>query len=154
MATVTRWNPVREMITLRDAMDQLFNDNFLRSREFRNGQAAWALPIDAYSNEDAIVIQADVPGLKPEELEVTLEGDTVTIRGEIKGRTENQSYLLRERFAGKFERVLTVSTPIDATRVEATFEDGVLTLTLPKAEAVKPKQIQVKASKSLNANNN
>ena len=153
MATVTRWNPVREMITLRDAMDQIFNDNYLRSREFRNSTPAWALPIDAYSNDDAIIIQADVPGLKPEELEVTLEGDTLTVRGEIKAETENKSYLLRERFSGKFERVLTVSTPIDASRVEATFEDGVLTLTLPKAEAVKPKQIQVKATKSLNANN-
>jgi HSP20 family protein len=152
MATVTRWNPVREMITLRDAMDQIFNDNYLRSREFRNSAPAFALPIDAYSNDDAIVIQADVPGLKPEELEVTLEGDTLTVRGEIKADTENKSYLLRERFSGKFERVLTVSTPIDASRVEATFEDGVLTLTLPKAEAVKPKQIQVKPTKRVTAN--
>ncbi len=140
MAT-TRYNPVREMITLREAMDQVFNDNYFRNRESR--QQVWQLPIDAHATEDAIVIQADVPGLKPEELEVTLEGDTLTIRGELKARAEDRNYLLRERPTGRFERVLTINTPIDANKVKAEFADGVLTLTLPKSEAVKPKQIKV-----------
>jgi HSP20 family protein len=148
MANVTRWNPVRDMISLREAMDQLFSDAYLRSRDYRTQPAAWQLPVDAYANEDAIVLTADVPGLKPEELEVTLEGDTLTIRGELKSRPEDRNYLLRERATGHFERVLTINTPIDSGKVEATFEDGVLTLTLPKAEAVKPKQIAVKAVKS------
>jgi HSP20 family protein len=146
MTTVTRWNPVREMITLREAMDQLFNESYLRNRH-QNGGAAWQLPLDAYANEDAIVLTADVPGLKPEELEVTLEGDTLTIRGELKNRDEQRNYVLRERPTGRFERTLTINTPIDASKVEATFTDGVLTLTLPKAEAVKPKQIKVNALK-------
>lgn len=150
MATVTRWNPVREMITLREAMDQLFNESYLRNRDHRhhNGSAAWQLPLDVYANEDAIVLAADVPGLKPEELEVTLEGDTLTIRGELKNRDEQRNYVLRERPTGRFERTLTINTPIDASKVEATFADGVLTLTLPKAEAVKPKQIKVNATKN------
>jgi HSP20 family protein len=149
MANVTRWNPVREMITLREAMDQLFNESYLRNRDYRhqNGGSAWQLPLDAYANEDAIVLTADVPGLKPEELEVTLEGDTLTIRGELKNRDEQRNYVLRERPTGRFERTLTINTPIDSSKVEATFTDGVLTLTLPKAEAVKPKQIKINALK-------
>ena len=144
MAT-TRWNPVRDMITLREAMDHAFSDSYLRNRDYRQPQA-WQLPVDAYASEDAIVLTADVPGLKPEELNVTLEGDTLTIRGELKTRAEERNYLLRERVTGPFERVLTINTPIDVNKVTAEFADGVLTLTLPKAEAVKPKQIKVVAN--------
>jgi HSP20 family protein len=148
MASMTRWNPVRDMITLREAMDQLFNESFPRTRGQQAGNYVWQLPLDAYATEDAIVLTADVPGLKPEELDVTLEGDTLTIRGEIKPRPEGRNYLLRERATGRFERVLTINTPIDSSKVEATFEDGVLTLTLPKTEAVKPRQIKVTAVKN------
>jgi HSP20 family protein len=148
MASMTRWNPVRDMITLREAMDQLFNESFQRTRGQQANNYVWQLPLDAYATEDAIVLTADVPGLKPEELDVTLEGDTLTIRGEIKPRTEGRNYLLRERATGRFERVLTINTPIDSGKVEATFEDGVLTLTLPKTEAVKPRQIKVTAVKN------
>jgi HSP20 family protein len=143
MANVTRWNPVRDLLTMRETMDQLFNDRFFRNFEGANRTAL--LPVDAYANDDAIFIVADVPGLKPEDLSVTYEGDTLTIRGEFKANAEQKNYFLRERMVGKFERVLTVNTPIDSNRIEAVFENGVLTLTLPKAEAVKPKQIAVKA---------
>jgi HSP20 family protein len=145
MASVTRWNPIRDMISLREAMDQVFNENYLRNREARQQGLVWQLPIDAYATEDAIVLKADVPGLKPEDLEVTLEGDTLTIRGELKNRAESQNFILRERASGRFERVLTINTPIDPSKVEATFEDGVVTIVLPKSEAVKPKQIKVTA---------
>lgn len=144
MSTITRWNPIREMITLREAMDRIMDDNY-RGRNGNHTPAAWTLPVDAYVTKDAIILTADVPGLKPEALEVTLEGDTLTIRGELNSTTENRQYLLRERATGHFERVLTINTPIDQGKVEANFDAGVLTLTLPKAEAVKPKQIQVKA---------
>ena len=150
---VNRWNPVRDMITLRETMDQLFNDAYARNREYRAQPAAWQLPVDAYATDDAIVLVADVPGLKPEDLDMTLEGDTLTIRGEMKPRPENQNYLLRERLTGRFERVLTINTPIDAGKVEATFEDGVLKLVLPKAEAAKPKQIKVNPVKSVASGN-
>ncbi len=149
--TVNRWNPVRDMITLRETMDQLMNDAYARNRDYRTQPAAWQLPVDAYATEDAIILVADVPGLKPEDLDVTLEGDTLTIRGEIKPQ-EKQNYLLRERMSGRFERVLTINTPIETNKVEATFENGVLTLVLPKAEAVKPKQIKVNAVKSVTGN--
>src|SRR5260221_7298794 len=151
MAT-TRYNPVREMITLREAMDQVFNDNYFRNRESR--QQVWQLPVDAHATEDAIVIEADVPGLKPEELEVTLEGDTLTIRGELKNQPQDRKYLLRERPSGHFERTLTINTPIDNGKVEAHFENGVVQIVLPKAEAVKPKQIKVNTTKTAQPNGN
>ena len=84
--TIGLRNPIRDMITLRETMDQMFNDVYTRNRDYRSQPAAWQLPVDAYATDDAIVLVADVPGLKPEDLDVTLEGDTLTIRGEIKPR--------------------------------------------------------------------
>ena len=147
---MNRWNPVRDMITMREAMDRMLDES-VHNRAQPN--AAWLLPVDAFVTQDAIVLQTDVAGLKPEELQVTLEGDTVTIRGEIKA-TNEQKYLLRERPTGRFERTLTINTPIDATKVEAQFDLGVLTLTLPKAEAVKPRQIEIKPKPVLATNHN
>ena len=144
MQNITRWNPVREMITWRDAMDQLINENYVRNQDYRRQSVAWQLPVDAYADEDAIVIIADVPGLKPEELQITMESNTLTIRGELKNRLEGRNYLLGERATSHFERILTINTPIDSNKIEAEFENGVLTLTLPRAEANKPKQIAVK----------
>lgn len=150
MANVVRWNPVRDMLQMREQMDRMFNDPQY-GREFRSN---WSLPIDAYATTDAIVLKADVPGVKPEDIQITLEGDTLTIRGEFKNDSDDKNHLIRERVNGKFERTLTVSTPIDPAKVEATFENGVLTLTLPKAEAVKPRQITVKSNNGNQPNQN
>ena len=147
---MNRWNPVRETITLREAMDQLFNETAARNQRYGDGQAAWQLPVDAYATEDAIVLSACVPGVKPENLDITLEGDTLTIRGELPKRHEDKQYLLRELPTGRFERVLTINTPIDVNKVDAHFEDGVVMITLPKSEAVKPKQIKVKPGNGQN----
>ncbi|HML24979.1 MAG TPA: Hsp20/alpha crystallin family protein [Aggregatilinea sp.] len=145
MARVARWDPIRDMITMRQAMDRAMDESFARGAETR-GTGAWLLPMDAYVTEDAIVIRADVPGIAAEDLEILLEGDTLTIRGEIKrDQEENRKYVLLERPTGKFERTLTINTPIDHDKVEASFKDGVLTLTLAKAEAIRPRQIAVKA---------
>jgi HSP20 family protein len=146
MSKVTRFDPIRDMITMRQAVDRMLDDAFTRGSESR-GTGAWLLPMDAYITDDAIIIQADVPGLSPDELEITLEGDTLTIRGEIKRpEADNRKYVLLERPTGRFERTLTINTPIEHDNVEATFKDGVLKLTMPKAEAVKPRQITVKSS--------
>jgi HSP20 family protein len=134
------------MITMRQAMDRMLDDAFARGSE-SHGTGAWLLPMDAYITDDAIVIRADVPGIKSDEIEITLEGDTLTIRGEIQREdADHRKYVLLERPIGKFERTLNINTPIDHEKVEASFKDGVLTLTLPKAEAVKPRQIAVKSS--------
>jgi len=146
MNKIGRFDPIRDMITMRRAMDRMLDDAFARGTETR-GTGAWLLPMDAYITEDAIVIQADVPGISADELDITLEGDALTIRGEIKRQEQDRKqYIMLERPTGKFERTLNINTPIDHDKVEAAFENGVLTLTLPKAEAVKPRQIAVKSA--------
>jgi HSP20 family protein len=148
MTKITRWDPIRDMITLRQAVDRMLDESFARGAE-THGTGAWLLPMDAYITDEAIVIRADVPGISADELEITLEGDALTIRGEIKREeADNRKYVLLERPTGRFERTLTVNTPIDHEKVEASFKDGVLTLTMPKAEAVKPRQIAIKSGES------
>jgi HSP20 family protein len=139
------------MFQMREAMDRAFEDA-LRVRTGANGLTVWQLPIDAYATDEALVLEANLPGLNASDVEVLLEGDTLTIRGEFKPTNDDTKYLIRERATGKFERVLTINTPIDHAKVEANFENGVLTLTLPKAEAVKPRQIAIKPRPTQSAN--
>ncbi len=145
---ISRWDPFRDVVTLREAMDRLFEDSFVQGQGQRqpgrqSDGAAYRLPIDAYVTADQIVITAHVPGVKPEDVEITLEGDTLTIRGERRGPLSNVDYVLQELAYGTFQRTLNVNVPVDANRAEAHYENGVLTLTIPKAESVKPKTIQV-----------
>jgi len=143
--TVVRWNPSRELVSLRDAMDRLFEDSFVRP--IWSGEPERRLPLDVYTTPSEIVILANVPGLKPEDVDITLEGDTLAISGEITGPLENVEYIFHERGHGKFSRTLTINVPVEHEKAEATFENGVLTVILPKAEAVKPKTIKVSTKK-------
>lgn len=148
---ITRFEPAREFVTLRDAMDRLFEDSFVQpswtalARRPRGAQEEWRLPLDAYSTPDEIVIMASVPGVNPENVEITFENDVLTIRGEFPGALENVEYIMRERRHGHFSRSLTFNVPVNAEGIEATFEHGVLTIVAPKAETVKPKTIKVTA---------
>jgi len=146
MPAIIRWNPTREMVRLSDAMDRMFEDTWTRPMSAR-AEREVRLPLDVYATPDEIVLTANVPGLKPDEVEVTLEGDTLSIRGEFKAPMENVDYIFQERTYGKFSRTLTINVPVDMNKAEATFSDGVLTITLPKAEAARPKTIKVEAKK-------
>lgn len=101
------------------------------------------LPIDAYSTEDAFVLNAYVPGVAPENVEITFEGEELTIRGKFEPVIEGVEFIKRELYHGGFERHITFNVPVDADNIEATYSNGVLTLRVPKAEAIKPKQIKV-----------
>ncbi|MFN3333764.1 MAG: Hsp20/alpha crystallin family protein, partial [Caldilinea sp.] len=101
------------------------------------------LPIDAYSTEDAFVINAYVPGVAPENVEITFEGEELTIRGKFEPAVEGVEFIKRELYHGGFERRITFNVPVEADNIEATYNNGVLTLRVPKAEAVKPRQIKV-----------
>jgi len=141
---ITRWDPFREAVTLREAMDRLFEDSYVPARrQAEQREQVWRLPLDAYITAEEIVILANMPGVKPEHVEITIEGDTLTIKGERPAPLENVDYVLQERTYGKFQRTLNINIPVDANKAEAKFEDGLLTLVVPKAEAVKPKTIQV-----------
>lgn len=141
---LTRWDPFRDIISLREAMDRLFEDTWMPARRREETRDRYfRLPLDAYVTPNEIVIVANMPGLKPEDVEITIEGDTLTIKGERPGPLENVDYVLQERAYGKFQRTLNINIPVDADKAEAKFENGLLTLTIPKAESVKPKTIQV-----------
>ncbi len=141
--SLSRWNAMGDFVSLRDAMDRLLEESFVPGRESQE-RGALRLPIDAYATENDIVIIASVPGLDPEAVEITLEDNTLTIQGEIAPPLENVNYLVRERPYGRFSRTLRLNVPVEAEQAEAEFDSGVLTLTLPKAEEVRPKVIKIK----------
>jgi HSP20 family protein len=142
---ISGWDPFRDVVTLREAMDRLFEDSFVPQRQ--EGPASTSrparLPLDAYVTADEIVIVANVPGVKPEDVEITIEGDSLTIKGQRLPLAKDVNYVLQERGFGPFQRTLNINVPVDANRAEAHYENGVLTLRIPKAESMKPKTIQV-----------
>ena len=148
MAELVRWSPARDTVSLREAMDRLFEESFLRPDLFGGGETpASALPLDMYETENDVVVKASVPGVKPEDIEVTVTGDLLTIKGEFKSeeKTEKRNFIRQERRYGSFCRQLGLPTSVDSGKAEASFESGILTLTLPKVEAVKPKTVRVVA---------
>jgi len=144
--SISRWEPFKEMLTLRQAMDRLFEDSFVRPTRFWGEPAGAYLPLDIYTTKDAVVIRASVPGVKPEDVEITVEGSTVNIRGETKAPQEEGTFLLQEQRYGPFSRSIDLALPVQPDKAEARFENGVLTLTIPKAEEIKPRVIKVKSA--------
>jgi HSP20 family protein len=145
---IERWDPFREAISLREAMNSLLQESFVRPgmEQAQNGFSA--LPLDVRESENEFVIKASLPGIKPEDVQITVHGDTLTIRGEGKSEQEKKGehWHLRERRSGAFQRSVSLTTPVNPDQAQASFEHGVLTLTLPKSEAAKPKQIKISGS--------
>ena len=151
ISNLTRWEPVSEFMTLRDAMDRLFDDAFTRPfSQSRNGGSTWSsLPIDMYQTNDDVVVRAVVPGFRPDQVQIHVTGDVLTIRGEAQQEQENKdrAWHIREHRFGSFERSVALPVPVVSDKAAAEFENGVLTITLPKAEEVKPRTITIKAKK-------
>lgn len=148
MTTLVRWDPFAEIEQIREAMDRLFED----FRPFRwvapgvNGSRSYGyFPVDIRETREAIELTAALPGIRPEDLEIQVQGDVVTIKGEAREEKEekNVNWLRRERRYGSFYRSFTLPTPIDADKATASYEHGVLRLHLPKSEEVRPKVIKV-----------
>lgn len=147
--TLTRWQPLRDIMSLRNAMDQLFEESFVRpARGWVTSEIGLAVPMDMYESDGNVVLKASLPGLKAEDVDVTITGDALTIKGEFKaeGEGERDSVHFQERRYGAFQRTIRLPTEVDTEAVEAEFKDGLLTLTLPKTEEAKPKRISVKAT--------
>jgi len=143
-----RWDPFRDALSLRNAMDRLFEDSFVTPRfGWIAPVSAAGMAIDMYETKDEVIVKAALPGVKPDEAEVTITGDTLTIRGESKEEKEikEENYIRKERHFGSFARSVTLPAGLQADKAEAIFEDGVLTLKIPKSEEVKPKRVKVKA---------
>lgn len=145
MSNLIRWEPAREMMTLREAMDRLFDDAFTRPLSLREG---WAAPaIDMYQTDDEIIVKAALPGIKPDEVQINITGEVLHLKGEVRHEEEKKerAWHIREQRWGSFERSVALPTDVMADKAKAEFENGVLTITLPKAEEVKPKIINIKA---------
>ena len=145
MASVVRWEPFRDMMALRDAMEGMVEEGLVRAPAPFAGWAPGGLAVDMYETDESVVIKTAIPGVNAEEIGVSVTGDTLTIRAETKEESEieRESYLRRERRFGSCCRSVTLPGGLEAEKAEADYTDGVLTLTFPKAEEVKPKTIKV-----------
>ncbi len=149
MSSMMRWQPPRDIVSLRDMMDRLFEDAFVTPRGMRMPFGENDLAVDMYETKDAVVVKSGLPGVKPEDVDITITGDTLTIRGETKEEKEDkgdneENYLRRERRYGSFVRSVTLPGDLQVDKAEASFDNGMLTLRIPKSEQSKPKTIKVK----------
>jgi len=149
MASLIAWQPLGDLVSLRDVMDRLFEESFPRMRVWPSMLGPEALALDIYETEDNAVVTMTVPGVQPEDIEITITGDILTIKGETKSEenVEKESYIRQERRYGAFKRSVSLPGSLVADKAEASFENGILTLTIPKSEETKPKIIKVQAKK-------
>ncbi|HUG48784.1 MAG TPA: Hsp20/alpha crystallin family protein [Candidatus Limnocylindria bacterium] len=148
MSLIRRPSPFGELLSLRQAMDRLFEDSYVRSPGGSGPSAEHALAVDAYSNPEALVIEAALPGVKPDDVEVSLLGDTLTISGNSGQETtrDEDGYSYREIRRGSFSRTLSLPAGLNPEGAKADFENGMLRLTIPKAAESRPRQIRINAS--------
>ena len=151
MSLTRRTSPFGELLSLRQAMDRLFEDSIVR-REW-TGSTEFALPLDIYTTEDALVVEAGLPGVKPEDVEITITGNTLSISGKSseERKEEQGGYLYQELRRGSFSRSVTLPNDVASDKANAEFEHGMLRLTIPKAEEAKPRQIKLSAGGSSGA---
>ncbi|HLA76089.1 MAG TPA: Hsp20/alpha crystallin family protein [Vicinamibacteria bacterium] len=152
--TIVRWEPFRGLTSLQDRMNRLFEESFRglpgpAEEDWALG-GAWAPPVDIYEHEGNIVLKAELPGVDPKDVDVRLENNVLTLRGERKfgGEVTRENYHRVERSYGNFSRSFTLPSVVDQQHIKADFKDGVLQVTLPKREEAKPKQIQIAVGKS------
>ncbi len=148
--SIVQWEPLGNFVTLRDAMDRLFQDSLVRPR-----MGGWLVPgdgdlaLDMYETEDAVVVKTAVPGVKADDIDIAISGNILSISGETKVEEEikEENYIRRERRYGSFSRSIALPEGVNPDESEASFEDGILTLNVPKAPDSKPKVIKVKSNK-------
>lgn len=152
MNTVIRWNPMREMAAVQSAFDRIFEDAW---RTSRGGMAHKILALDVRENDEAYNIVTTLPGVSADQVEVSLQDNVLTISAEVQQAetTEGTRVLLQERAYGRFSRSINLPQEVDADKVEAAYENGVLTLTLPKLPEAQPRMIPVKNNTLLQSSN-
>ena len=144
---IVPWGPFPEMMSLREAMDRLLQESFVRTpRRLMEPLLGHELAVDMYETDQEVVVRTAVPGVRPEDLDITIVGDTLTIKCKTEEDPEvkTEQYIRREMHCGAFSRSVTLPSGLETDKAEATFEAGVLTLTIPKAEEIQPRIIPVK----------
>ena len=143
---ITRWRPFRDMMSVQDEMNRLFDDFFGRPvmrREWT--EAAWCPCVDVSETKDNVIINTEIPGMSKDDVKVSIQDNVLTLSGEKKQQKEEKdaNYHRMERSHGSFSRSFTLPTTVQADKVKAAYRDGILRITLPKSEEVKPKQIPI-----------
>src|SRR5258708_12864526 len=149
MRTLTRWEPFRGTTSLQDQVNRLFSDVFERAGE-ESSLTAWAPSVEIYESEDELVVKGDLPEVGPKDLDIRVENNILTIRGERKfeKKVSEENYLRVERAYGSFARSFTLANTVNSDAIKADYQNGVLTLNIPKKEEAKPKQIKVNVGTS------
>jgi len=147
--TLARFSPSTDVVSLREAMDRLFEDSFVQPNGWSgiaSGQVA--VPVDLWETKDAYHLRADLPGLTAEDIEINATSETITLGGETKAQADvtDDGWLRQERRTGKFQRAFTLPVEIDPNKIEAKLTKGVLELVVPKAESTKPRTIKISAN--------
>jgi len=144
MSTIARLEPFRGITTLQNQFNRLFNESFRNSGE-ESSLTTWAPAVDIYETPNELVVKADLPDIKPEELDIRVENNILTIRGERKfeKKVNESNYLRIERSYGSFSRSFSLANTVNSEAIKAEYKNGVLSLTVPKREEAKPKQIKV-----------
>lgn len=150
--SITRWEPFRDLVTTQDRFNQLFNDTFSRAYggDDQVTPRNWAPPVDIYETDEGLVLQAELPGINPDDVEIRVEDNTLYLKGERKFEKEIKEENLHrvERSYGTFTRSFALPSSIDASKVKAEYKNGILTLAMPKHEEAKPKTIKINVAKA------
>jgi HSP20 family protein len=146
--TVVRWDPFRDLITLQDRMNRLFDESMRGARPADESTTSWSPAVDIYETENEIVLKAELPEVNQKDIDIQIENSTLTIQGERKPDTtiKQENYHRIERATGRFNRSFTLPSLVDQEKIKAEYKDGVLRIELPKREERKPKQIKVTLS--------
>lgn len=148
MTLIRRTSPFGELLSLRQAMDRLFDERFFRPLAGTNGGATEAMPLDIYATPDTLVLEAALPGVKPEDVDISILGDTLTLTATSASehKVDEGGYHIQEVRRGRFSRTVSLPTGLRTDAAAATFENGILRLAIPKAEQALPRQIRVNAT--------
>jgi len=152
MNTITRWDQSRGLTSLQDQVNRMFAGNFTPDRSGHDDLATWAPPVDIYETENELVLKADLPGLQDKDIDVRVENNMLTIRGERKFEkgVNEDNYFRVERATGPFTRSFSLPSTVKSESVRAEYRNGVLTLHIAKLEESKPKQIKISVSENVN----
>ena len=150
---IVRWEPFRDLVSIQDRMNRIFDEAFRGAG--RQGEEEWALggswapPVDIYEHDGTLVLKAELPGIDPKDVDIRVENNVLTLRGERKldQEVKRESCHRVERSYGTFSRAFTLPNVVDTTNIKAEFHDGVLRVTMPKREEAKPKQIQIQVNR-------
>jgi len=143
--SLVRWDPFRDLESLQEDVNRLFQESMARPRREAPAARVWAPPVDVVEDDDKIVVKAELPGMKREDIDIELSGEQLTIRGERKFESEEKkdNYVRIERAYGQFQRTFTIGVPVKSDQVKAAYKDGLLEVTIPKSEEIKPKKVDV-----------